>query len=78
LALATSLKFSLIARRRWVVSTSGSKPTSRRLSTSLMSPEEIREVSSWMASMAVAPMIRLESPLLVPWRRTRVATSSSR
>ena len=42
-----------IARRRAEVSSSGSKPTSSRLSTSLMSAEEIREVSSWMVSMPV-------------------------
>ena len=67
-----------MARRRPDVSNSGSKPASRRFSTLLMSAEEIRDVSSSMASIPAGDWIRSDSPRGRPCLRTRVVTSSSR
>ncbi len=78
LCWAASRSSSATACRRTVVSMDASKDTSSRDSTSVMSAEEMREVSSWTDSISVRRRRRFDSPLRVPWIRTRVAMSSSR
>ena len=68
----------MMALRLAEVSRSSAKPTSSRLSTLLMSAEEIREVSSSISSMPVPETMRSDMPRVLPCRRTRVVTSSSR